>query len=686
MRKLESHSIWTLAIAILSSIVVISCSGGGAGDGGGSSTDDVSSDDSQWVDALLFDERKEIIDEVDRMLSEDFDGFPLPAKIMAIVDFAEDQPVVTEAIGNTEENDEYITIRFINGAYHVIRFVDDGMDSPTEPLQTTSTENHFNAQDFSWTIPDVSSPKAVFAEHSCYPGELGVAIELAELARNHGYTSYAGIYPDSDPYGNFFMSVEFFKTLANYQIVWIHSHGDYHRFDNQFRYSIMTNDIMNPATDESIRRTCGWDRPFVFTMNLVKKNSEGEETKVEYYSVTDLFIKKYCGSFADNSIVHLSQCKGTQGEQPIVQVLFDLNVGAVLGWNELTSTGTSIGSSKYLYSRLFGDVPNYLLGVPAIPKPIPPIRPSSLEQSASALAREGYGSYSYQNDEGDIVPVILQVIWPDMQGQDTDIMIVPSISGLEVYIDSITNEETLYILGQFGTEPEKVTIEETEVSISSFSHDEIEIDLASLPEKHCGAVVVEHKGRKSNKHLLSLWEQEISGEGQLEGGSTAPKGKINCNIAFRGEFLRERDAPDYDPSPQNGELGAAIEKCSSCSYTISGTYSDDDYVYNYDGFAEHSGTIQPSVNTEKYFLGTLLTNDGEVRYQMSVGIKGKVLRTDKDSGEQETFDRYFVIPLAVTASIDEDGVIAEGEQTLGSFNVEWKEADPTPKPDENTAR
>ena len=445
--------------------------GGGGGDGGGgSSADDVSSDDSQWVDALLFDERKEIIDEVYRMLSEDFDGFPLEAKISAIVDYAEDQPVIAEAIGNAEANDEYITIRFINGAYHVIRFVDDNMDSPTEPLQTTSTENHFNAQDFSWTIPDVSSPKAVFAEHSCYPGELGVAIELAELARNHGYTSYAGIYPDSDPYGNFFMSVEFFKTLANYQIVWIHSHGDYFPLSTNWHYNIMTNDIFSLADEQTIRSTCGWHQPYVFTMDLINKNSRGEETKATYYSVTDLFIDKYCGKFADNSIVHLSLCNGTKGEQPIVPVLFNHNVGAVLGWNESVSTWASIGSSKYLYSRLFGDIPNNLLGVPAIPKPTPPIRPSSLEQSASALAREGYGSYSYQNDEGDIVPVILQVIWPDMQGQDTDIMIVPSISGLEVYIDPITNEETLYILGQFGTEPEKVTIEDTEVSISSFSH------------------------------------------------------------------------------------------------------------------------------------------------------------------------------------------------------------------------
>jgi hypothetical protein len=250
-------------------------------------------------------------------------------------------------------------------------------------------------------------------------------------------------------------------------------------------------------------------------------------------------------------------------------------------------------------------------------------------------------------------------------------------------------EELLYIMGQFGSEPDKVLIGDSEVSISSSTDNQIEIDLASLEEKLCGKVVVEHKGRKSNEHILSLWEQVISGEGRLEAGvpdSVAPDAKVNCEIAFRGEFLRERNAPDADPSPSRGEFGADIERSSSCTYTISGTYSTDEYIYSYDGFGEHSGTVQVSVTPDKYFIGVLATTDGEVRYQMGVGVKGQYRKTKISTADSTTYDAFYVIPLAITASIDEDGCIAEGQEAFENFIVEWQQADPAPRPDDNTAR
>jgi hypothetical protein len=135
-----------------------------------------------------------------------------------------------------------------------------------------------------------------------------------------------------------------------------------------------------------------------------------------------------------------------------------------------------------------------------------------------------------------------------------------------------------------------------------------------------------------------------------------------------------------------GEFGANIEKSSTCSYAISGTYADDDYIYSYDGFGEHSGTIEVQVDQDKYFFGTLATTEGEVRYQMGVGVKGKVKKTNKKTGESNTYDEFYVIPLSITASIDEEGTIAEGQEAFENFIVEWQQAEPAPRPDENTAR
>lgn len=684
-------------------LLIIGCDGGGGGGDGGnnnsmddpSSTTDETSSDSEpgdetsnstgEVDEILYDETKVIFEETRRILNEDVAESSTEDQIQAIVDYALNQSIVAEAYGNNEENNEYVLIRFINGAFHMISFVDDSMDYPSEPAQVSSRITGAAAS-FDWTIPDTDAPKAVFAEHLCYSGELSVATELAELARNHGYTSYVGRDDTLDPHGNLFMGVEFFKTLADYQLVWIHSHGDYFEYprnSGQFHTSIMTNDIVTEENHEAFKKDRGWDRPYVFTMDLVEKDAvSGQEEKIWYYGVTDLFISKYCGTFTDNSIVHLSMCKGGKGKIPMARSLWDKKAGAVLGWQGLVSTGASITSSKYLYTRMFGDIPGYIQDN-WIQAKTPPLRPSSLGQAYDGMISLGY--------DVDIINTAnwghLLVLWPGMEQQKTDIMLVPSIKSLLVEIDPTIDEETLTISGQFGSEPDAVLVNETEAQILSFDHDEIVVDLTSLEENTSGPVVVETDGRRSNEHILSLWEQEITGEGRLV-GLVAPQAKVMCNISFRGEILRERPGPESDPEPQNGELGTTLEKCSECEFKLSGTFEDVSYIYEYDGLPGNNQTLQVSVDPEKFFLGSLRSDEGELTYQLILGGKGQVKRTRKDDPlDVKTIDYMISIPLSFnTATIDEDGKIAEGQDTMGSFLVKWKGSDPSPKPDDKTAR
>lgn len=661
---------------------------------------------------ISYEEFERLFDEIDSKIMAGFQsGNSITGIINNVEEELESNPLVSYVSTAIDDGIMQVTFQMTNGMIAVIPFIKEDIKGAASAqsyqegekagprLKEAARHHQKGRQSLTQVLPVQNPPRAVFATLSEFikpGGEKDFGPELSALADKHGWDGDYGNYGIEDKFGNKYMSIEFFKTLNEYSLVYLGSHGFW--ADTlpgiESVFLIQTDDSCNVGmhndfweSGDFLSQRIGTTNPWIYSgygdiPNFVKH--EGR-----HYAVSHLFIDHYCGGFPDNSMVFLDMCMGMAGDLPMVEVLVSKNVAEVVGWTDVVHWAASAGAGKYLLTRMFGEITDDLDGCITsggtqcycTNKVKPPFRPFGFIETTEAIKEIGW---HFDNCFPDSHGAFL-MHYP-VQGEENspnnELNLVPSIYSMYYDFDVVTNEQILTIRGNFGENKGKVTIGGKEVSCT-WEHDEIEADLQGT--EGGGPVVVECNGLKSNAHPLTAWEGSLKVTGNL--GASQPEIE-DCEVSFqfRTEIVDERSGPEDDPNPQYANNGGNIEGESQVTASMTGGFELLDCFYNFDIPYNKGKMIKVGIGEEENFVGTIIIQDNKAKFSLAIAWNGKVEKTcPPDPPEIE--DYWMAIPLIFETDIDEDGTIPSNTIPIGGLTVEI-ESDIVPEspPTEDTQR
>lgn len=678
---------WIKSLVRMSNVVLIfslmAC-------GGGESSGDDEQDQQQDVPPLTYDESEELIDKITQdfqvnLTSGDIDD----AYRQLAADLESDPSVVAVKLVDTEDQVQ-VYAKLDNGAILTFPYIEipeppPGYDikaklkqKPSAPLQKISPQANFD-------LP--FTKKAIFLELQGLPTN---ASELADMADENGY----------EVSRNQHAGVEFFKTLGNYSIVHVNTHGDAIEWENVWYTALGTDDKRNTEQDlafeengdfEAIRvvlgrgvYVIGKDDPYV-----------SEDT---YYFVTDRFFATYVNNFPNYSLFYADACysayypyslKDSGVLQPLARELINnKNVAAYLGWTKRVSNPAAIRASDYLYTRMLANNERFE------PKN-PPLVPWGLTESYDGLQTAGYERDDFSSRRK-YRQAELQMIPKNYQSPDQyDVRLLPTISGLSVVVDIDEETTKLEVMGDFGPNKGKVwkcdqdksaqASSCNELTVDTWDEFEIVADISGCNDCN-GYIMATVDDRESNYHPLSKWKGDLTVTGQ----ATSIGPNINGTVKFEGlgEIVDERAHPESEPQISFSQTAVDFGLNTKFEYQFSGNFEDPVFFYEYP-VGQNKGEIMVSAGGKTAFAGAIAVNPEELvaKFQSTIIVEATVKKTTKDLPPVTTTEKMpVVIPLVFDADITRYGTIQGGNENIGLIKVEWNQITPENAPDEKTSR
>jgi len=550
-------------------------------------------------------------------------------------------------------------------------------------LQKQQLNNNIQARS-NFDLP--ATKKALFLELQGLPTN---ASELADLAEDRGY----------DVSRNQHAGVEFFKTVGAYSLLHINTHGDHIKWGGKEYTTIGTDDKRN--TDQDLAYEINGDfadiRVVLGRGVYVIGDEDPWVSEDTYYFVTDQFFDKYVSAFPNYSIAYMDACFSAYRPlidpkpelPPLAKVLLEnKNIGAYLGWTKSVANKAAIRASDYLYSRMLFSNEHF--------EPVyPPLLPWGLTDSFDGLASVGYNRDTFSSrrkwKQAELV------FMPKNFGSfdQYDVRLLPTVSGLNVSVDIVDQSSVLNILGDFGAdtgqvwncdEPSSSEVSSCDqLNVDSWDEFEIVADITSCTDCS-GYIMVTVDDHDSNAHPLSLWKSELTVSGT--GGIIGPD--INGTVKFSAsaEIVDERTNPENEPEIQFATEVAEFALSSKFEYQFSGNFEDSIYFYDYPANM-NKGSIDVSAGEKSAFAGAIVLNPGEslATFSGTAAVEGVVEKTSKTAPFTKTTESVtVVVPFYFEASMNQYGVIQEGNVSLGTISIEWPTINPQNAPDENTPR
>lgn len=487
--------------------------------------------------------------------------------------------------------DQAVWARFKDGrpvVWHYPKRIADKA-TPVAPVKLTSAEQG--------EIP--KGAKAVLFDFF-RPGS-GAAAEVATWLDTAGYTTEQA-------------SISLGQLMTRVQdagILWIATHGLFALGqDGVVHYVLVSNDLYGGQSAAGSAEN--QLREQMYNEGLLVKAPMLDSDAKSNWGITDKFVSEFW-TFTDDSLILIDSCSlfdarsdfadGTSGTRG-----FKLPASAAEAWaNKLgfnlaaALAGVSFRSALTANSRgrttiigwngLVDDIFAYyavlrffdrLLGANAFAAEQPPQRPFSYKAIYDWMVATG-NAVDVKNSVG-----MKLFVRGTGEGQ-----LVPSIGWASVYPGGTggqyAGEWILDLAGSyFGPDPGTVTVNGTPLLVHSWTDTNI---IAKLPDSldspgSSGDIVVEVRGHKSNAVPLTQWTgtvtQSMSGN---EIGSGA-QSVVSCPVRATGDVHYKRFAPGEAPMLASSLF---IELTAKCTYTLSGTWSDDTAYYELSG----SGTLEP---------------------------------------------------------------------------------------------
>jgi len=473
--------------------------------------------------------------------------------------------------------------------------------------------------------------------------------------------------------------VEFFKTLADYGVVYLDTHGGFFE-DTTYapkptdppgykpRYAVIqTSDTQNAAQDQQYIASGDFAAARVMVGAGVTLTADLPLIPPGFhYCVSNEFIKRYVGQFEEHSLVFMNCCQTAQTaagapytQAPLFAAFMSKKAGTIFGWTESVSDTMAMKAGTYYFSRTLGDND-------AIDTQNPPIAPYDGADAYGALVNKHY-DMDY-NPTAQLAGYI--------RNYSEDLLLTPRIK----FIVSDLENKTLDLHGEFGDNgTPTVKAGAQELTVKTRDTDTITVD---LPDQANGPVTVEILDHKSNPVPLTQWSGTFNLQGDAGAFVPGVQGSIQCR--WRGDIHSERlQFPEDEAKLPQMEM-ASLELDSVYTWDFNSSYQDGTARYDYTGSGTVNQTLSPEGNT---WLGgnvMMYMADGSIQFMISAVAEMQVTVTDLQTGSVQNYTLPYPISLAFPWPIEKFGAIAAGQTTAGAVQVTWSNFEIAGAPDEQT--
>lgn len=281
------------------------------------------------------------------------------------------------------------------------------------------------------------------------------------------------------------------------------------------------------------------------------------------FGITAGFVTEYW-QFNKGGMAFISACSSANpAAGPFQQSVFDSGVSTYFGWDQQIDTNFADDRAQFVFDRL--------LGANVFVNDTPLVRAFPYQDVYKEMVTKGM--VTWPGDDKHVAST-LKVF--DNPADDNFGILEPSIKYVEV--DEKNQEPSfpavLTLYGVFGREEGKVTVGGTELSIISWSEDQITCRITDQPNGAgaAGDVVVDVRGHKSNTVPLTLWKliytYTMKGDGTLQDYLT-----VTCYL--RGDIHRYRETPGGDPIDGRMVQLSNMRGGLTGNYRFSGQYLQD---------------------------------------------------------------------------------------------------------------
>jgi hypothetical protein len=428
-------------------------------------------------------------------------------------------------------------------------------------------------------------------------------------------------------------------------------------------------------------------------------SASGTDVKV---AVTERFISKHW-TFADGGMAFIHACRIGNDNYPGAQAIRE-SILQNAGARSLIATQGDT-NAKILEK---GIVSTFKMLLGTARKEFG--RPWDLQSAKAALSEMGLLQYDWWSGELDYDPPA-DVSTPDYETTklrfygSKSVRLAPSTRRMEAIDDAARSAGTLRIKGSFPSSQGEVLLGSKELSIRSWSQDEIVAKVPFGGPASSGPVRVDaDQGIRGNRVSLTKWTGSLSAVVEGNGNQVS---RSTGEIIFRGDVHPTRASPTADPTLPK-EVEAYVSPPSQASLQANGVGSDGnvkwlgDYNYSLATKSEvdlwyGGGPFQPQSQPQaqpqpraqaestdpdfgvppKMFGGKVLLKPRGGTGEMCLRLSKQVSVEDANDG-QDLGSLPFPVPVILAAqrqSVD----LTKGQPTLGCFQLSFRDvpSDPT---------
>ncbi len=282
--------------------------------------------------------------------------------------------------------------------------------------------------------------------------------------------------------------------------------------------------------------------------------ADGKPVVRTRYAMMPGFIAKYHWSFTKDSLLFLNSCYSDA--DGFGDALAARGGNVTFGWSEAVAADAAWKAALYAFDRLLG-------ANQVDPKEAVPQRPFD----SDAVFADMNAKHLDDGHAGNCKLV---------SRRNVPVALAPSVQRMELgerlQEGPLRGASKLTLVGIFGSEQGTVKVGGVEVPIKSWATDKIEVEPADLPGPgFSGEVQTFAQERKGNQVPLTQWHGTLTYSVDL----LAPQASnavstIACDVTFRGDVHKYREAPGQDPvQPKVANVRAA--QGSSCHWQVTGS-------------------------------------------------------------------------------------------------------------------
>jgi len=389
------------------------------------------------------------------------------------------------------------------------------------------------------------------------PGRLHRALkgEIPSGKTTGIFTCMGTVFTDVTPYLNEWMKAGGYlpgpgsftvagliTACASNEVLFLDCHGSYEAGE----YMMWTADkVGDPAADAANKRYMD-DKTIAFFDASFDTTPGGGHTTERHYAIKTAFVKKYL-TFKKDSMLMNNGCYGA-ADPAFIAALKAKQLSVYMAWTLPAFDDSSALAAYGIFDQLLGTAFN------GNDKADPNQRPFDIDLVHDDLTQRGY---LRDLKNGTVLKLF------HLAGDFG--LLRPSIK----YMTVKGYERELWLTGDFGSRPGKVTINDQPVALKgSWSPTLVKVDLPDSGPASAGPVVVEVSGHKSTPVPLSHWEGDVYYEDKHTAPSDTVDIVVRWHISLRADVHDYREKPRFEPHAV--PVSSTCDRTSFCHWTCTG--------------------------------------------------------------------------------------------------------------------